>query len=91
MDLEKLRRKAEQIYTKRGGAEAAKGDATEVEGILKGEGTFMDKAKRAAKALKQPGAARQPGGADATGPGPATTPPQTEPSSGMREQPPATP
>lgn len=57
MDFDKLARKAQQVYTERGGAESAKGDAQEVEEILKGDGTFMDKAKRAAKALKEPGAA----------------------------------
>ena len=61
MDFSKLASKAKQIYTKRGGAQAAKGDASEVAGILKSEGTFADKAKRSAEALKEPGAAQDPG------------------------------
>jgi hypothetical protein len=72
VDFSKLAGKAKQIYTKRGGAQAAKGDATEVEGILKSEGTFADKAKRSAKALKEPGAAQDPGAA-------GDTPVSTEP------------
>jgi hypothetical protein len=51
VDFSKLATKAKQVYTKRGGAQAAKGDASEVEGILKSEGTFADKAKRSAEAL----------------------------------------
>lgn len=45
MDFDKVARKAQQIYTKRGGAEAAHGGAAEVEGILEGQGTFIDRAK----------------------------------------------
>ena len=55
--LQKLARRAQQIYTERGGAEAARGDAGEVRHILEGEGTLLEKAKAAAKALKEPGAA----------------------------------
>jgi len=56
MDFQKLARKAQEVYTQRGGADAAKGDAREVEDILQGDGSLADKAKRAAKALKEPGA-----------------------------------
>jgi hypothetical protein len=63
VDFSKLAGKAKQVYTKRGGAQAAKGDASEVGGILKSEGTFADKAKRSAEALKEPGAAQDPGAA----------------------------
>ena len=63
MDFSRLAGKAKQIYTKRGGAQAAKGDASEVQEILKSEGTLTDKAKRAAKALKEPGAAHDPSAA----------------------------
>jgi hypothetical protein len=63
VDFSKLANKAKQIYTERGGAQAAKGDASEVQEILKGEGTFADKAKRAAEALKEPGAAQDPSAA----------------------------
>jgi hypothetical protein len=74
VDFSKLARKAKQIYTKRGGAQAAKGDAREVGGILKSEGTITDKAKRAAEALKEPGAVKDPGAARDP-----TVPTQTEP------------
>jgi hypothetical protein len=63
VDFSKLAGKAKQIYTKRGGAQAAKGDANEVAGILKSEGSFADKTKRAAEALKEPGAAHDSGAA----------------------------
>ncbi len=72
MDLDKLARKAQELYAQRGGAPAARQDATEVEQIIEGEGTLMDKAKRAAKALKEPGAAQNP-----SAPTPAT--PHQEP------------
>ncbi len=55
MDFHKLARKAQEVYTQRGGAKAAKGDASEVGEIFKGDGTLMDKARQAAKALKEPG------------------------------------
>jgi hypothetical protein len=73
VDFSKLASKAKQVYTKRGGAQAAKGDASEVAGIVKGGGTFADKTKRAAEALKEPGAAHDPGAARDT---PAPTEPQ---------------
>jgi hypothetical protein len=79
VDFDKLKRKAQDIYTNRGGADAAKGDAKEVEGIVKGHGTLMDKAKQAAKALKEPGAANDPG--EARDP---AVPPQAEPPSGTQ-------
>lgn len=60
MDFNKLARQAQKLYTQRGGAPAAREDATEVEQIIKGDGTLMDKAKRAAKALKEPGAKPDP-------------------------------
>lgn len=60
MDFDKLARKAQQVYTERGGAQAAREDATELEQIVEGEGTLADKAKRAAKALKEPGAPHDP-------------------------------
>jgi hypothetical protein len=63
VDFSKLANKAKQIYTKRGGAQAARDDASEVREILRGEGTFAEKAKRAAEALKEPGAAQDPSAA----------------------------
>ena len=74
MDFTKLANKAKQIYTNRGGAQAAKGDASEVQEILKSEGTLTDKAKRAAEALKEPGAAR-----DSSAARDPAVPTQTEP------------
>ncbi len=71
MDFQKLARKAQAIYTERGGADAARADATEVENILKSDGTPIEKAKAAAKALKEPGS---PGSRPT--PTPAETPPE---------------
>lgn len=68
MDFEKLARKAQQVYTERGGEQAAREDAAELQQILEGEGTLIDKAKRAAKALKEPGAAHDPSATRATPP-----------------------
>jgi hypothetical protein len=64
MDLKGLQRKAKDLFDKRGGTEAAKGDAEELRDIAKGPGSLSDKAKRAGEALKEPGAA----GADAPPP-----------------------
>lgn len=72
MDIEKLARRAQKIYQQRGGAEAAKGDATEVEGILHSEGSLVEKAKRVAQALKQPGAAQADSAAEAPSTRPTT-------------------
>ncbi|MEA2297281.1 MAG: hypothetical protein QOF77_217 [Solirubrobacteraceae bacterium] len=57
MDFEKLARRAQEIYVERGGADAARGDARELEEIARGQGSLTEKAKLAAKALKRPGAA----------------------------------
>ena len=78
MDFNKLARKAQQIYTERGGAKAAKGDASEVEEIFKGDGTLAEKAKRAAKALREPGAGSRRGPASDP-----TMPNQAEPSTSV--------
>lgn len=83
MDFERLARKAQQVYKERGGAAAAKGDASEVEGILKGKGSYAEKAKRAAKALKTPGAA--PNGNASANPAPGPT----ESALGTSEPPPS--
>ena len=56
MDFHKLARKAQEIYTERGGAEAAKGDTHELEDILKGQRHhYRKKAEQAAKALQRSG------------------------------------
>lgn len=82
MNFERLARKAQQLYAQRGGAAAAKGDASEVEEILKGDGSLADKAKRAAKALKTPGAAPNRSAA-----GDPAEPVPAEPPSGAPEPP----
>ena len=85
MNLERLARKAQQVYKERGGAAAAKGDASEVEGTLKGEGSFAEKAKQAAKALRTPGAAPNESATGNPAPGPTESPQGTsEPSTGPR-------
>jgi len=56
MDLKGLQRKAKDLFDKRGGTEAAKGDAEELRDIAKGPGSLSDKAKRAGEAIKEPGA-----------------------------------
>jgi hypothetical protein len=71
MDFKSLTDKAKSVFTKRGGADAAKEDLNELKDILGKDESVGDKAKDAAEALKDPGA---PG---AGGPAPATTP--TEP------------
>ncbi|HEX8752541.1 MAG TPA: hypothetical protein VF731_03915 [Solirubrobacterales bacterium] len=57
MKLNKLVDKAKQTIEKRGGMENLKADAQELKEAAKGEGSLKDKAKAAAKALKEPGRA----------------------------------
>jgi hypothetical protein len=47
--------KAREIFNKRGGAEAAKGDLQELKDIHARGGSMSDKAKAAVDALKEPG------------------------------------
>jgi hypothetical protein len=56
MDLKSLSQRAKSLFTKRGGADAAKEDAQELSDIAKGQGGMSDKAKDAGEALKDPGA-----------------------------------
>ena len=56
MRLGNLVKKAKNVYDKRGGSAAAKGDAQELKNIRAGGGTTSEKLKRAAEALKEPGA-----------------------------------
>jgi hypothetical protein len=58
MDLKKLAAKAKKTIDDRGGVESLKGDAAELRNIAKGDGSLSDKAKRAAKAVKDPGAGK---------------------------------
>ena len=55
MDLNKLKAKAEDLIEKRGGTDALKADAEELKDIASGKGSLQDKAKAAAKAVKDPG------------------------------------
>jgi hypothetical protein len=50
-----LASKAKEIFNKRGGTEAAKGDLQELKDIHARGGSMSDKAKAAADALKEPG------------------------------------
>jgi hypothetical protein len=56
MDFKKLADKAKKTIDDRGGMESLKADAEELKKVSKGEGSLGDKAKRAAKAIKDPGA-----------------------------------
>jgi hypothetical protein len=56
MDLNKLTEKAKQMFDKRGGTQAAKEDATELEDIARMDESVTDKAKDAAAAIEDPGA-----------------------------------
>ena len=56
MDFKKLAAKAKDTIDKRGGMDSLKADAEELKKVAKGEGSLGDKAKRAAKAIKEPGA-----------------------------------
>jgi hypothetical protein len=53
--------KAKELFTRRGGAEAAKEDAQEVKDIARSDASVGDKAKQGFEAVKDPGA---PGDAD---------------------------
>jgi hypothetical protein len=56
MNFKKLAAKAKKTIDERGGVESLKADAEELKKVAKGEGSLKDKAKRAAKAMKEPGA-----------------------------------
>jgi hypothetical protein len=58
-DWKKLAGKAGAVVQKRGGPQSLEEDASELADIAKGGGTLSDKAKLAAKALKEPGAHEQ--------------------------------
>ena len=53
--LSSLSHKAKEMFHKRGGTEAAKGDLQELKDIHTGGGSMSDKAKSAVDALKDPG------------------------------------
>ena len=56
MDLGKLTEKAKQMFDKRGGADAAKEDMTELKDIAGKDESLVDKAKDAGEAIQDPGA-----------------------------------
>lgn len=56
MDLKKLAAKAKKTIDDRGGVDSLKADAEQLKKVAKGKGSLGDKAKQAAKALKEPGA-----------------------------------
>ena len=59
MDFKSITDQAKRLFHKRGGSQALKEDAEELQDIAKGEGSLSDKAKAAADAIKDPGAAGQ--------------------------------
>ena len=64
MDLSRLTSKAKELFTRRGGTEAAKEDAQEIKDIARSDASIGDKAKEGFEALKDPGAPgeeRRPG------------------------------
>jgi hypothetical protein len=58
-DWKRLAEKASVVVQKRGGPKSLEEDASELADIAKGGGTLSDKAKLAAKAIKEPGAHEQ--------------------------------
>lgn len=63
MDFKKLADKAKKTIDDRGGVESLKADAEELKKVAKGKGSLSDKAKAAAKAIKEPGDRREGKGA----------------------------
>lgn len=59
VNLNSLTNKAKDLFNKRGGADALKGDAQELKDIATGKGSAGDKAKAAFEAIKEPGAPGQ--------------------------------
>jgi hypothetical protein len=57
MDFKRLIGKAKKTVDDRGGMEALKADAKELQKVAKGKGSLGEKAKKAASAIKDPGAA----------------------------------
>jgi hypothetical protein len=55
MDFKKLANKAKETIDKRGGVDSLKADAEELKKVAQGKGSLSDKAKAAAKAIKEPG------------------------------------
>lgn len=66
-----LMTRAKELFTRRGGAEAAKEDAQELKDIAQSDAGMGDKAKEGFEAVKDPGAPGdgQPAGGGDEGPG----------------------
>jgi hypothetical protein len=65
MDLGSLTSRAKELFTRRGGSEAAKEDVEELKDIARSDASMGDKAKQGFEAIKDPGAPgeeRRPGG-----------------------------
>jgi hypothetical protein len=56
VNLKRLADQAKKLVDKRGGTDNLKEDAEELKDIATGKGSVKDKAKDAAKAVKEPGA-----------------------------------
>jgi hypothetical protein len=56
MDWKAMADKAKQVFQQRGGAQAAKEDAQELRDISREQGSYADKGKDAAAAIREPGA-----------------------------------
>jgi hypothetical protein len=54
--------KAKELFTRRGGADAAKQDAQEVKDVAQSDASMGDKAKEGFQAVKDPGAPGEAGG-----------------------------
>lgn len=67
MKLGKLVDRARSEIDRRGGKDALRKDADELRNIAKGPGSFSEKAKKAAEAVKDPGAKGQDGKATGAG------------------------
>lgn len=87
MKFNKLAEKAKQAIDRRGGMDSLKEDLQEVKEAATGRGSFKDKARAAADALKTPGrnpapgsdAARPAASAEAARPAPPTAAGPTDP------------
>lgn len=67
MKLGNIAKKAKEQVDKRGGVDSLKEDAAELKKIAKSEGKLGDKAKRAAKAVKDPDRGSKASGDKAAG------------------------
>lgn len=87
MDLRQLSSRAKDLVEKRGGTESLKQDAGELRNVFKGPGSFKDKAKSAAEALKRPGASGGSGvGERVQEAAPSPTPKDDRPAREARER-----